>query len=75
MAGIGFELKKIYRKEGIARAVAGGIYSSVVTIGPTVVVIVTLLFLYLVLNMMKVSFMTRELLSSKFCMCLYFLLY
>lgn len=64
MAGIGFELKKIYRKEGIARAVAGGIYSSVVTIGPTVVVIVTLLFLYLVLNMMKVSFMTRELLSS-----------
>ena len=64
MAGIGFELKKIYRKEGIARAVAGGIYSSVVTIGPTVVVIVTLLFLYLALNMMKVSFMTRELLSS-----------
>ena len=39
MAGIGFELKKIYRKEGIARSAMGVLYSTLVTIGPMVLVI------------------------------------
>lgn len=64
MAGIGFELKKIYRKEGISRALIGAGYSSLVTVGPTLLVIGVILFLYLILGMSKVGYAQRELLST-----------
>lgn len=64
MAGIGFELKKIYKKEGISRALLGALYSSVVTIGPTILIIVMILLLYLVLKMSSVGVYEREVLSS-----------
>lgn len=64
MAGIGFELKKIYRKEGISRALLGALYSSVVTIGPTILIIVVILLLYLILRMTSVGVYEREVLSS-----------
>lgn len=64
MAGIGFELKKIYRKEGISYSLMGALYSSAVTVGPTIVVILTILFLYTVLDMTRISVADRELLSS-----------
>lgn len=64
MAGIGFELKKIYRKEGISRALIGAGYSSLVTIGPTLIIIIVILILYILLGMSKVGFAKRELLST-----------
>lgn len=64
MAGIGFELKKIYKKEGISRAAMGIIYSSLVTIGPTIIIILTILALYLFLGLSHISYAKRELLSS-----------
>lgn len=64
MAGIGFELKKIYRKEDISHAVMGTMYSFAVTIGPTLIVIITILFLYMFLDMTRISIADRELLSS-----------
>lgn len=64
MAGIGFELKKIYKKDGISRTLTGALYSSIVTIGPTLIVIVTILLLYLFLGMSNVSVTQREVLSS-----------
>ncbi|BDF04970.1 exopolysaccharide Pel transporter PelG [[Clostridium] hylemonae] len=64
MAGIGFELKKIYRKESISRGMLGVVYSSVVTVGPMLMVIAAILLLYFFLGMTKVSYADRELLSS-----------
>lgn len=64
MAGIGFELKKIYKKEGISRALLGIFYSSMVTIGPTILIILTILALYLFLGLSQISYGERELLSS-----------
>ena len=64
MAGIGFELKKIYRKEGISRALLGAVYSSVVTIGPTIVIIAVILILYVILRMSGVGIFEREVLSD-----------
>lgn len=64
MAGIGFELKKIYRKEGIARSAMGVVYSTLVTIGPMVFVICSILFLYFFLGMSDIDYARRELLSS-----------
>lgn len=64
MAGIGFELKKIYRKEGIARSAVGVVYSTLVTIGPMVLVITAMVFLYLMLGVTHISYPERELLSA-----------
>ena len=64
MAGIGFELRKIYRKEGIARGTVGLVYSTMVTIGPMILVMVTILSLYFFLGIKNVSYAERELLFS-----------
>jgi uncharacterized membrane protein len=64
MAGIGYELKKIFREESISRLAGGITYSTLVTVGPTIIVIVTILILYLTLGLMSVSYPERELLSS-----------
>ena len=37
MAGIGFELKKLFEKEGIFNGLKASVYSTIVTIGPTLI--------------------------------------
>lgn len=64
MAGIGFELKRIFKKGSILSTIEGVGYSSIVTIGPMVMVIGTLLLLYRILEYTSVSYADRELLSS-----------
>ncbi len=64
MAGIGFELKKIYKKEGIRSAIMGATYGSIVTVGPTILVILVILILYAILGFSSVNVADRELLSS-----------
>ena len=64
MAGIGFELKKIYRKEGIARSAVGVIYSTLVTIGPMILVISAIILMYFLLGISAVNYADRELLST-----------
>ena len=64
MAGIGFELKKIYRKEGIARSAVGIMYSTLVTIGPMVLVVGAIMLMYLLLGISDVNYADRELLST-----------
>lgn len=64
MAGIGFELKKIFKEESLSRLLGGITYSALVTIGPTVMVIVTIIVLYIILGLTSVSYTERELLSS-----------
>lgn len=64
MAGIGYELKNIFKEGSLSRIVGGITYSSLVTVGPTIMVIVTIVVLYLTLGLMSVSYTERELLSS-----------
>lgn len=64
MAGIGFELKKIFKEESILQLTTGVAYSSVVVVGPTIFIIGTILALYIVLGFTSVSYYERELLSS-----------
>lgn len=64
MAGIGYELKKIFKEGSITRLASGVLYSTVVTVGPTVLVIATILSLYIILGMLSVPYYDRELLSS-----------
>lgn len=64
MAGIGFELKKIYKKRNIFNILRGMGYSSIVTVGPTLITIGTILFMYKFLQIVNVSYADREVLSS-----------
>lgn len=64
MAGIGYELKKIFKEGSITRLASGIAYSTVVTIGPTILVIATIISLYILLGLLSVSYYERELLSS-----------
>ncbi len=64
MAGIGFELKKIFKEESVTSLIGGIAYSSIVTVGPTIIVIMTIIALYFFLGLTSVSYAERELLSS-----------
>lgn len=64
MAGIGFELKKLFKKEGIISTVFAGVYATVVTIGPTIMVILALNLMYFLLPYVNVSYYDKEVLSS-----------
>lgn len=64
MAGIGFELKKLFKKEGIISTVFAGLYATVVTIGPTIMVILALNLMYFLLPYVNVAYHDREVLSS-----------
>lgn len=64
MAGIGYELKKIFKEESILTLASGAVYSSIVVVGPTIVVIITIVALYALLGFTSISYYERELLSS-----------
>ncbi len=64
MAGIGFELKKLFKEESILSLTTGVAYSSIVVVGPTVVVIGAVLILYMNLGFTSIPYYERELLSS-----------
>ncbi len=72
MAGIGFELKKIFKRRGILNYFAGAVYASAVTIGPTLMIVAVLLMLYTVLPYMEASVKNRELFSSTLLYCFIF---
>ncbi len=64
MAGIGFELKKLFNKDGILSTVFGGLYATITTIGPTVMVILAINLMHFLLPYVTVSWYEREVLSS-----------
>lgn len=64
MAGIGFELKKLFRREGMLGTVIGGAYATMVTVGPTILVIVALNVMYYILPYANVVYREKEVLSA-----------
>ncbi len=64
MAGIGLELKKIYSKNNLSNLALGAAYSSMITVGPTLIIVVMLLILYSAMGFNNVDIALRELLSS-----------
>lgn len=64
MAGIGFELKRIYKKRNLRSMLQGIGYSTIVTVGPTVMTILAVILSYRLLGISRESYANRELLSS-----------
>lgn len=64
MAGIGFELKKVFRKSGFFNVFKGVLYASASTIGPIILVITALLAINTMMNYFNIPYFQREILSS-----------
>ncbi len=64
MAGIGFELKKIFKRGGVFSTLHGIAYATAVTIGPMVSIIAILMLLYRFLDFLSLSYAQRELLTG-----------
>lgn len=64
MAGIGFELKKIFKEESLSRTFMGIGYSSIITLGPTFSIMATVIALYILLGYSNIAYADRNLLSS-----------
>ncbi len=64
MAGIGFELKKLFRKQGFFASVRAYGYTAVITTGPMLLGVVLLLGLKQICDFAGVSTFDRELLNS-----------
>lgn len=66
MAGIGFELRKIYRKHTLSAAVWGSIYASLSAIGPTILFSGLMVLLHLLLNLFETPLQQRQLFTASF---------
>lgn len=55
MAGIGFELRKIFRKTTISSRIRGIVFATMTTIGPTIIFLTMLLSINLILDSLNVS--------------------
>lgn len=64
MAGIGFELKKLFRKNGLLASVRAYFYSIFVTIGPTIISVIVITFLQVILKNSGVERYEREILQA-----------
>lgn len=64
VAGIGFELKKLFRKSGLLSAVRAHLYSIFVTVGPIVISVTAITFLQFLLRYIGTPTSQRELLQA-----------
>lgn len=64
MAGIGFELKRLFKKEGVFNSIFAGVYATAVTIGPTIIVIIALNIMYMLPPYIEIAYKNKELLSA-----------
>ena len=64
MAGIGFELRKIFKKNSVIAKLRGSAFAAVITVGPLIMIIVTLFLMYLFLGYSDILFASRELLAN-----------
>ena len=72
MAGIGIRLKQIYGKRSIAFKMAGFVYSTVISIAPMLLVILSILIMGYLVGFSKVGYASRELFS---CTVLYIFIF
>lgn len=72
MAGVGIRLKQVYGKKSIVAKMAGFVYSTVLSIAPMLLVILSILIMGWLLGFSKVGYASRELFS---CTVLYIFIF
>lgn len=61
MAGIGFELKKLFNKKGLFNNFKAYLYSTIVTIGPFILCAAMITSMQIILKYLDINFLEREL--------------
>ena len=61
MAGIGFELKKLFKGKGVLSSIKAYAYSALVAVGPFILCVIVIVSILLFMNFMNVTFKEREL--------------
>lgn len=64
MAGIGFELKKIFKERSVVNLLKGAFYSTFTVIGPMLITIVGFMLLFIVMGYQYIDYESRDLLIS-----------
>lgn len=72
MAGIGFELRKLYREDGIVQNVKAYVYSSMTTIGPMILCLILLFGEQMMLKAKNSSYLDNELFVGTMVYCFVF---
>ncbi|MBV4427535.1 exopolysaccharide Pel transporter PelG [Clostridium tyrobutyricum] len=72
MAGIGFELKKLYKNNGILFKLRAILYTSVVMTGPQLLCVLAIAILQIIISLLNVSFNQRELFLASTLYCFIF---
>lgn len=72
MAGIGFELRKLFRQEGLVNHIKAYTYSSLTTIGPMVLSMLLIIALQRIMNVRENSYQEWELYIATVAYCFIF---
>ncbi|MEI6131942.1 MAG: exopolysaccharide Pel transporter PelG [Bacillota bacterium] len=64
MAGIGFELRKVFSKQSVFSKVKGIVFATMTTIGPTIIFLILLLGIHFAIDRLGVSEIDRNVFSS-----------
>jgi len=64
LAGIGFELKKLFKTTSVVQKLRGSLYAAMTTIGPLILIIVTLFLMYFFLGYADILFSSKDILAS-----------
>lgn len=72
MAGVGVKLHRIYGKNSIVSKIAGFVYSTVLSIAPMLLIMISLMVMGKVLGISKIGYAQRELFS---CTVLYIFIF
>ena len=61
MAGIGFELKKLFKGKGVLSSIKAYAYSALVAVGPFILCVIVIVSILLFMNFINVTFKEKEL--------------
>jgi len=64
MAGIGFELKKIFNERNLVNMVKGTVYSALTIVGPMIITILGIIGIFITMGLQYIDFYQRDLLMS-----------
>ncbi|WP_341322820.1 exopolysaccharide Pel transporter PelG [Solibacillus sp. FSL H8-0523] len=72
MAGIGFELRKLYRKQGLVNSLQAYAYSTMTTIGPMILCLILVFVQQILMKQHGVTFLENELFIATLAYCFVF---
>lgn len=72
MAGIGFELKKLYKKKGLLMGLRAFFYSFIVTVGPMILCIALIISMQSFMESMGIGYLKRQIFTAIIQYCFVF---